>query len=163
MNIFCNENCSSMYVIKGDPDEPDSETNNGDSEENSSGNEHVVNISTQLRTCSIPRNYFGKSWIRSKGMFTLTESETETDKKCLHMIAWWCSLCTETDTNTDPILLTSVSVSVICFCPDRGRGGKGAMSSPRPVKIVIKKMAAKGEYIDFKFLAHPLPAAGSAT
>ena len=91
MNIFCNENCSSLHVIKGDPDEPDSQTNNGDDEEDSSGNVHVVNISTQLRTYSIPRNYFDKSWIRSNGVFIFTESETETDKKCLHMVVWQCS------------------------------------------------------------------------
>ena len=34
---------------------------------------------------------------------------------------------------------------------------------PGPIKLVIKKMAAKGGRIDFMFLGPPYPAAGCAT
>ena len=35
--------------------------------------------------------------------------------------------------------------------------------APGPVKVSHKKMATDGGYIDFMFLAHPYPTAGSAT
>ena len=38
-----------------------------------------------------------------------------------------------------------------------GRAAEGAMATSGPVKIVIKKMAAKDGHIDFMFLGPPPP------
>ena len=62
----------------------------------------------------------------NRGAFTLTKTETKTDKNGLYGIVWRCSYCTETDTKThtvtdvnrfQPVLSVSLSVMVlVCHC-----------------------------------------------